>query len=187
LGKKETGPALVQALKKELQDTRTWSAKYHIILAIGHSGYDEALSFLEELATKAFEDTIIYLALGDSIFRLGIILKSTKEVLDGLYSTCNYGLIYGGFRALAMLKLVPGDEVITKIIEYARDPIAAEVVKGYPNDQTGLRLWPARASAGWKKELVSEFWDECDNLTDQSLKFSIELSRKGKYYNWRPY
>jgi len=181
------GPDLIQALEKELTDKRTWSTQYHLILAIGHSGYVDSLPKLIELAKREFEATILYMGLGDSIFRLSVISNSIKETLTKIYSFENFRITYGAFQALALLQLIPDDDVVKKIIEVGSDPRGAEIVKGYPNDETGLRKWVASASAGWKDELKNEFLSDCEKIKDQHLLMAVENSRKNKYVNWKPY
>ncbi|MBK0404821.1 hypothetical protein I5M27_17650 [Adhaeribacter sp. BT258] len=183
----EAGPALVQALQKEIKDSRTWSTQYHLILAIGHSKYEAALPILLELAKKNFEATILYLGLGDSIFRLSILSNSIQDSLQQIYDFNNYMLIDGAFRALALLQIVPDDAIIKEIFEKAIDPKAVDFIQSYPNDPRGLRLWAAAASSGWKNELKSSFLKDCDLIPDNALKFAVENSRKGKYVKWNPY
>ena len=183
----DAGPALIQALEKEIQDKRTWSTQYHLILAIGHSGFMEALQILMELAQQEFEATIIYMGLGDSIFRLSVLSKSNEETLNAIYSFDKFRRTYGAFRALALMKLLPKDNVIKRIIEIGSDPKGAEIVQGYPDDETGLRKWVASASAGWKAELKNEFLADCEKIKDQHLLMAVENSRKNKYVKWNPY
>lgn len=183
----DAGPALIQALEKEIQDKRTWSTQYHLILALGHSKFKEALPILLELAKQKYEATIIYMGLGDSIFRLSILSQSIKDTLNAIYSFDNFRITYGAFQALALLKLVPDDNVIKRIIEIGSDVKGAEIVQGYPNDKTGLRKWVASASAGWKEELKNEFLADCEKIKDQHLLIAVENSRKNKYVKWNPY
>ena len=137
----EAGPALVEALQKEIKDSRTWATQYHLILAIGHSKYDAALRILLELAKKDFEATILYLGLGDSIFRLSILSNTINDSLQQIYKFNNYMLTDGAFRALALLHVVPDDDIIKEIFKKAIDPKAADFIQSYPNDPKGLRLW----------------------------------------------
>ncbi|MBP6310886.1 MAG: hypothetical protein KA408_01350 [Flavobacteriales bacterium] len=183
----ESGPYLVQALEKEIADVRTWSTQYHLILAIGHSQYEAALPFLMKLAKENFEATILYSGLGDSIFRLLSISHTVDDSLEQVYAFDNYILTKGAFRALALLHIVPDDSTISELLNKASDPRAIEAVKGYPNDQTGLRLWVAAASAGWREELKSKFLDDCSTIQDGRLTLAVENSRKGKYVKWGPY
>ncbi|MGL1956834.1 MAG: hypothetical protein OCD00_05895 [Colwellia sp.] len=183
----EAGEALLNTLKNELDDKRTWSTQYHLILAIGHSKYEPALTFLKELVQQDFEATIIYMALGDSIFRLSILSNSVETSLEEIHRLNDYRIFDGAYQALAMLKLIPDDKSIKQIISIAQDPKGTELVKTHPNDQVGLRKWVASASAGWKNELKDDFLIECDQLGDQHLLMAVEGSRKGKYVKWNPY
>lgn len=76
LEKEEAGPHLFEALKKEVNDLRTWETKYHIIAALGYCKYDMALPFLIEYCKVKHDATILYKSLGDAIFRLSLMSKS---------------------------------------------------------------------------------------------------------------
>ena len=67
----QAGKALLDVLKREVQDPRTWEAQYQMIMALGECGHREALPYLYELAPREFEATMIYTGLGDAIVRLG--------------------------------------------------------------------------------------------------------------------
>jgi hypothetical protein len=151
LGLAQAGSALLEALQKEIQDSRTWSTQYHLIVALGVCQNEEALPYLWSLTQVNFKATILYYALGDAIFRLSVLRQTIAETLDQLYQTHNYKLIYGAFRALALLRLVPDEATIKKAIAMASNPAAEEVIQGYPGDPTGLRVWIAVAAAGWKQ------------------------------------
>jgi HEAT repeat protein len=64
------GRYLLDALKEEIKDARTWETQYQMIMAIGECDFKEALPFLLNLSTKNFESTMVYVAIGDSIVRL---------------------------------------------------------------------------------------------------------------------
>ncbi|NRA36549.1 MAG: hypothetical protein HRU15_00270 [Planctomycetes bacterium] len=93
----------------------------------------------------------------------------------------------GAFCALAMLKIVPDDEDIKKIIDLACDPKAISEVKGSPTDNTGFKKWVATASAGWKDELKVDFLNDCLEIKNQHLTLAAESAMKGKYEKWQPY
>ena len=64
------GPALLDALKRELPDKRTWETQYQMIMALGHCEYREAASLLQILAHEKFEATMVLVAVGDAYIRL---------------------------------------------------------------------------------------------------------------------
>ena len=70
LGDIAAGPELLQALRKEVDDPRTWETQYQLVMALGECRYREALQFLVEMAAKPLEATMIYVGLGDAIVRL---------------------------------------------------------------------------------------------------------------------
>ena len=184
LGLPESGEVLLAALKKEVKDKRTWSARYHIIAALGVVKYQTALPFLWELTRQNFDATMTYLGLGDAILRLSILEKPLAEVWSEVLKTQNPMFIDGALRAIALLKLVPDDVTIQNIIAVARQPEFVDGVRGYSGDKSGLRYWVAAASGGWKKSLTHEFLLECQLIKDTSLKHAADQALKGKYLKW---
>ncbi len=181
------GKELLKTLEKEVLDTRTWSTQYHLILALGHSKYQPALTNLTELAKREFDASVLYMALGDSILRLSILSSTIESALNLIHSYDNFRLTYGAYQAIAMLRLVPDEHSIKEMIRIGSDPKGAEIVRGYPNDKTGLRKWIASASAGWKDELKIDFLNDCDKIQDHHLNMAVESARIGKYVKWNPY
>jgi HEAT repeat protein len=184
LGCPEAGEALLQALQKEVKDKRTWSVQYHLIIALGVTKTYVALPFLWDLVRREFEATFLYQGLGDAILRLSYEEQGVEQALESIFATQDVRVFNGAFRALAMLKLVPSQEAIQRIIRLARDPAAVDFIRGYPNDKTGLRYWIAVASAGWKEELVASFLKECEQVGDTTLRWAAENSKKGKYVKY---
>ncbi len=111
--------ALLEAFENEIKDPRTWETQYQIIMALGECGIKRALNGLEEYASTDIEATMVYVALGDAIVRLSV--KSNTDVLPiySIIKSNNLMLIDGAFRAMAMLRMVPNENDISNIIEYA--------------------------------------------------------------------
>lgn len=187
LGDPAAGPALLEALQKEVKDVRTWEAQYLMALALGCCGYAPALPFLDELARRDVRAPALYTGLGDAIFRLLVLSRSPDDALDRIYGYANHRITYGGLRALAMLRLVPSDDAIRRVIAVGSDPVATCVVMGHPGDETGLRLWVAVASTDWPMELKSEFLSSCDEIQESQLSMAVSDSRQGKLGKWRAY
>ena len=183
----EAGRDLLAALEKEVLDARTWATQYQLILALGHAQYEQGLPLLMDLAKRELDATILYMGLGDSIFRLALLSNSIKASLDLIHGFDNFVMTYGAYRALAMLRLIPDDDSINEIIRIASDPKGAEMLKGHPKDETGSRMWVAAACAGWKQELTAQFLSECEKIKDSQLAVAVEHSRRGQYVKWSPY
>jgi hypothetical protein len=175
-------PAILDALKKELSDDRTWKAKFEMILAIGELHDHAALPFLWELTKIDTPHTIVYIALGDAIVRLSCKEKSDVDCIFQIANTRNVSLLNGAFNAMSELRLIPNDEQIGRILELAEDPRAEN--NRYPNDRVGLRLNVALAAAGWPRDLVRPFLDRCLAIPDKGLQLAASNSLKGKYTKW---
>ena len=170
------GPALLDALRREVQDPRTWETQYQMIMALGESGHEPALPVLRELARRNFEATIVYVALGDAIVRLGRLSGDDSAPVLEMMSTSNRMLIDGAFRAVAMLQLALDPQTIEAIIDH--------VASLDPND--GLRFWVASAAAGWSGTSVDHFLGACAASPREDVRTAALSSQQKKYRQWRP-
>jgi len=176
LGDVKAGPALFAALKKEVEDPRTWETQYQMIMALGECGYKEALSYLKSLSGEEFEATMVYMALGDSIVRLSRSEPSDISAVFELISTENEMLIDGAFRSLAMLRLVPSTSDIEDLIEF---------VEQYDPDHH-LRFWIVAAAPGWEGSKVENFIFECTASNREDISSAAKLAQEKKYKKWQP-
>lgn len=175
---KDAGPALLEALKKELKDKRTWETQYQMIMALGESGYIESLDFLLQLSELEFEATMVYVAIGDAIIRLNNItsLSLATSILNSWITADQINLLNGGLRAVAMLHLLPDKKFIQKIIQHTSLP-----------KNEALQFWTAAATPGWPVELTKDFLEhsiKSANLDD--TKKAATAALKGKYIKWNP-
>lgn len=108
------GPYLLAALENELNDERTWETQYQMIMAIGECDYKPALPFLNGLVKQDNKATMLYVAIGDAIVRLSTENERDTATIFKLIDIGNEALIEGAFRAMAMLKMIPGDSEIEK-------------------------------------------------------------------------
>ncbi|MEW1547972.1 HEAT repeat domain-containing protein [Streptomyces tsukubensis] len=81
------GPALLEALEREVRNPRTWETQYEIVMALGTCGHRPGLDVLRELARRPFDADAVYAALGYSIVRL----STTEDVADSLKSCLGSG------------------------------------------------------------------------------------------------
>jgi HEAT repeat protein len=172
----DTGPSILAALESELKDVRTWETQYQMIMAIGECGYKPALPFLNELAKQNFEATMVYVAIGDAVVRLSIENERDTTSIFKIIDTGNAMLIDGALRAMAMLKMVPIDSHIEKIINY--------VAKKELNE--GIHFWVVAAAPGWSGARVNEYLDYCAKSPRQEITSAVDLARKNKYKKWSP-
>jgi HEAT repeat protein len=170
------GPALLIALQKEVQDPRTWETQYQMIMALGVCEYKPALPFLKELAGRAFEATMIYLALGDAIVRLAREQPDDPAPVLWALGTHNDMVIDGAFRAVAMLRLRLNPTAIAAIIGYVRN-------RSLPDP---LRFWVAAACAGWSGPEVEQFLEACTRSPRQDIKQAALAAQQRKYLRWNP-
>ena len=170
------GPAFLQALQQEVRDPRTWETQYQMIMALGECGYRPALPYLQTLVAQPFEATMVYVALGDAIVRLGRADADDPQPVLALMRTGNDMLIDGAFRAVAMLHL--------KLDAAAVEHIVGFVAGRSPQD--GLRFWVAAAAAGWSGPSVAAFLEACATGPRQDVQRAALASQQGTYLQWNP-
>jgi hypothetical protein len=170
------GPFLLSRLKIEVQDTRTWETQYQLIMAIGECEYLEALPFLENLSTQTLEATMVYVGIGDALVRLQQQGHENIAPVFTLMKSGNEMLIDGGLRAMAMLKMVPSDDDIQKILNFASKF----------NNEHGIRFWPLAASAGWSGKHVEKYISQCAKSKREDLQTAAKFALEKRYYNWNP-
>ena len=175
-GDATAGPALLSALKREVEDPRTWETQYQLVMAIGECGYSEALPFLRELASRDLKATMIYVGLGDALVRLEVRSNQDASAVLRILESGNDMLIDGALRAMAMLRMVPSQRQIEEILQYA---------SSLPAD-SGNRFWPLAAAPGWYGDVVDEFVAECAKSDREDLRTAASLASSQKYRKWRP-
>jgi hypothetical protein len=144
-------------------------------MALGESGYSEALPHLRELADRDFEATAVYGALGDAIVRLGRRSRDDPTPVHDILHAGNCMLIDGAFRAVAMLRLTLDQPTIDAIVAHVADLDLGD----------GHRFWVAAAAAGWSGPAVERFLDDCICSPREDVRTAAEASRQGKYRRWR--
>ena len=176
------GPALLESLRIEVSNPRTWETQYQMIMALGACRYAPALPFLQELSGRRFDATMVYVAIGDALVRLATPEEATWKTLMNLVQSGNAGLAYGACQAMAMLRLVPPAAIIEQLIEFANR---------FPLDESqGInpRFCIAAAAPGWLKQsaAVRPFLEVCTTSKNSQVKLAAEAALQGKYRKWSP-
>ena len=172
----DAGPFLLSALKEELKDLRTWETQYQMVMAIGECGYKPALDFLKSMAHQTFEATMVYLAIGDAIQRLSMQNEQDVTSIFKAIESGNVMLTDGALRAMAMLKMVPAEIDIERIIDH--------VTAQGKND--GINFWVLAATPGWSGKKVEEYLHFCSGSKRDEITNAVELAQKHKYKKWSP-
>lgn len=173
---KEAGPALVDALKNEFKDKRTWETQYQMIMALGESGYTDRLDFLIQLAEKEFEATMVYVAIGHAVTALDNVSESLFVPLTKWIEKDKKELVEGCLRFLAMSHTTPTDDQIQQIIQYVSLP-----------KNRDIQFWAIAAAPGWPKQLTTNFLEQAIELAHtEEIKKAAISAINGKYLKWNP-
>ena len=119
---------------------------------------------------------MVYLPLGDAIVRLRIQGLTDGGPVIELMQARNDMLIDGAFRAMAMLKMTPGDREIEKMLAFAS--------KLPPDHQN--HFWLLAAAPGWRGKSVSAYVARCQRSRRKDIRECAELAAQGKYRKWYP-
>lgn len=176
LGDPSAGPALLEALKNEVRDSRTWETQYQMTMALGTCGSPSDLSYLRHLVLRRETLHAVHTAGGDAIVRLSYMEHSQVEAIRWCLSTGNETLVGGALQAVAMLRLVLDQETVTNVLDFieARSPY------------DGIYFWPAVAAAGWTGQRVHDFLTSCVSSPRSDVVEAATHSLAGKYGTYRP-
>lgn len=67
---KQSGPALLEALEREMADPRTWETQFEMALALGECGSADALPLLERISGMDLKATTVLMGVGNAITRI---------------------------------------------------------------------------------------------------------------------
>ncbi|MFD3880677.1 HEAT repeat domain-containing protein [Streptomyces microflavus] len=176
LGDSCAGPALLEALKNEVRDSRTWETQYQMTMALGTCGSPSDLPYLRDLVLQRETLHAVHTAGGDAIVRLSYMEHSHTETIRWCLNTGNETLVGGALRAVAMLRLGLDQETVTDIIDFieARSP------------QGGIYFWPTVAAAGWTGQRVHHFLTSCVSSPRSDVAEAATNSLAGNYGAYRP-
>jgi len=167
---------LLTALKKEVQDTRTWETQYQMIMALGEAHYIESLEFLHQLASQEFEATMLYVALGHAITSLEVINDYEVTTLLNWIDSDSKHLVSGSLRAFAMNQIIISELSIKKTIDYAFLP-----------QNQDIQFWAVAAMPGWPKALTHATLEHATQSAQlEDTKRAATAALKGKYLKWNP-
>jgi hypothetical protein len=170
------GQDLLGALRQEVQDPDTWEIQYQMIMALAESGYQPALTYFSELAEQTFDSTMLYVALGDAIVRLGRSYRDDPAPVLDLMQTSNSMLIDGALRATAMLRLNLNSKAVKTILDFLSSL----------DSVNPLRFWGAVAAAGWRGPDVDRFLAESAASSREDIRRGAIAAQRGRYLPVRP-
>ncbi|MFC7646204.1 hypothetical protein ACFQX6_40650 [Streptosporangium lutulentum] len=171
----EAGLALLEALRREIEGPRAWETLYHLVMALGACDHRAAVPYLYELARHPLKATTVYTAIGDALVRLDSEDDNDSTPILWCLNTGNDRLVDGAFRAMAILRMVPDDKTIGRILDFLAPRL--------PED--GLRFWPAVAAAGWQGPPVHAFLTTCATGSREDVAEAAAASLTGKYKAYR--
>ncbi len=176
LGDPTAGPALLEALRDEINDPRTWETQYQMVMALGTCLYTPSEELLTQLADEQREYTMVGVALGDALTRIEWASRRSLVVLDRYLPNGAPGVIDGMFRAIAMQRLVPDDAVIARIINFVT-PLGLD---------DPLRYWVAAAAASWTGPTIETYLRRCLASNRQDLAAAAQTALQGTHVKHRP-
>ncbi|MGW6272128.1 HEAT repeat domain-containing protein [Streptomyces sp. NPDC055060] len=176
LGDSAAGPALLEALRNEVKDARTWETQYQMTMALGTCGSPSDLPHLRDLVLRRDTVHAVHTAGGDAIVRLSYMEHSHTEAIRWCMSSGNKNLVDGAMQAVAMLRLALDQETVTEVLDFieARPP------------HEGIYFWPAVAAAGWTGQRAHDFLTSCVDSPRSDVAEAATNSLAGNYGAYRP-
>ncbi len=151
-----------------------------MVMALAECGYEPALPYLKELAQQPFEATMVYVALGDALVRLGRRCADDAGPVLEVMQMGNGQLTEGAFRAMAMLRMKPDREAIGAIIRHVN-----ECERDAQNTaRVSLRFWVIAVAAGWDGPEVARFIEASATGQRSDVMEAAMESRQKKYREW---
>ncbi|MFD7785466.1 HEAT repeat domain-containing protein [Streptomyces nojiriensis] len=176
LGDSYAGPALLEALKNEVRNSRTWETQYQMTMALGTCGSPSDLPYLQDLVLQRETLHAVHTAGGDAIVRLSYMEHSHTETIRWCLNTGNETLVGGALQAVAMLRLALDQETVTDVLDFVEDR----------SPQEGIYFWPTVAAAGWTGQRVHQFLTSGVSSPRSDVAEAATNSLAGDYGAYRP-
>lgn len=167
------GDALLIALREELKDPRTWSSQGSMIKALGECGFVPALPFLRQVAESTFEASMVEIALGYAIFRLEALNPKARLddlILDLLHRERRH-LTKGVLQSVAVLRFVPREDVILKLVEFARS---------FRPEEEIFHLFLCSAAYHWAPSTIATYLTWCSEYCRSPVSKAAQMALEGK-------
>ncbi|MFF3598068.1 HEAT repeat domain-containing protein [Kitasatospora indigofera] len=145
------GNSLLEALKVEVADARTWETQYEMIIALGSCSYSNAVPCLKSLVAAGFKFNSLYGAAGNSIIRISLDDGCFEDELRWCLEAARPELIDGALEAMWNERVNLDSTLSRDLVNYLlnQDPYA------------GVRYWAALAARYWEGEAPLEFLKDC--------------------------
>jgi hypothetical protein len=176
-------PAVLAALQHEVRDARTWQTQYQLIMALGACACRATLPYLQRLTAEHFAATMVYVALGDALVRLGRAAPDDPTPVQALLASGNGPLSYGALQAVATLRLKLPDAVVRDIVAFATAP-QLNASPFMCDVHTALRQVVAVAAAGWEGPHVEAYLHLCEQMPQTYIRGAAQAALRQQYYRW---
>lgn len=171
LGRSADGPLLLDALLEEVKDPRTWETQYEMILAIAACQFRGALPELRRLATRIFDSTVIYRALGYAISVLERRDEGDASTAVAFMESGAAMLLEGALIDVVLSGASPSEHVQRRFISHARQL----------DDNQLVKYLIVEACARWASSDVKSFLLEVVESTNPLLSRAAAAAMDGRH------
>lgn len=173
---------LLNALQKELQNSRTWPTQMEMVLALGHLSSKKSLEIIKGIIEENKDfDMVTYAAAQSYVRIMRESLNDVRPVFE-LLNKGGFSLIDGCLNPLGYDRMMPNNEDIKRLLRLTWD-IHKIKPKGYTDPRYGI----AAACAGWNPELTHDFLQHCLDTAgkDTPLIYVAKNALEGRYVKLR--
>lgn len=171
------GSALLGALRREMQDARTWETQYQMIMALGASGHLAALPFLRELAKSEYKANMVAIGIGCALVRLELLKDEKPDVdavIDHVLKSKKHDLIKGMLVTVGFLNLRPSEPIERRLISFA--------LKLAPQEQI-FHIFICSAAHAWTSPAARGYLSWCIRQMPQPISDAARMAELGRRWN----
>ena len=161
--------ALLEALKKEIQNKRTWETQYHMVMAIGQSGCSCQINDLNNLIKLVELEPMVRVALADTITRL----EGNSDFLYRAFELKDINLISGALRAMALEQINLPSDLVDKLIDFT---LTIENDLSY--------FWIAAAAPGCESPKLKKYLNQWAKSDNEDISKAAKAALENKYLKW---
>ena len=171
----ELGEALLNALIKELENSKAWEAQSLMITSLGVIQEKKALQILKNICLENKEHDLVTNFAARAYVRIQRENLSDISPINELLKFGKFSVVSGAFEVIGEDQMLFSKDEISSLIEFA-NKFPAKVIRGVIDFRIGL----VNACINWDKDITKEFLQSCIDQTDDVTLKNAAIKVKSK-------